>query len=42
MKIERLVQDNGLEVKGELRVRMVLTAERTPLERIIEGTIDLG
>ena len=41
-EIERLVQYNGLEGKGELRVRMVLTAEGTPLEHIVEGTIDLG
>jgi metal-sulfur cluster biosynthetic enzyme len=36
-EIERLVQDNE---KGELRVRMVLTAEGRPLEHIIEGTIE--
>jgi hypothetical protein len=28
--------------KGELKVKIVLTAEGTVLEHIIEGTIDLG
>jgi hypothetical protein len=41
-EIERLVQDENLGGKGELKVKMVLTAEGTGLEHIVEGTIDLG
>ena len=41
-EIERLVQDENLGSKGELKVKMVLTAEGTGLEHIVEGTIDLG
>ena len=28
--------------KGRLKVRMVLTAEGTPLDHVVEGEIDLG
>ena len=41
-EIEQLVQDENLGSKGELKVKMVLTAEGTGLEHIVEGTIDLG
>ena len=41
-EIERLVLDENLGAKGELKVKMVLTAEGTGLEHIVEGTIDLG
>ena len=37
-----LVLDENLGGKGELKVKMVLTAEGTGLEHIVEGTIDLG
>jgi hypothetical protein len=36
------VQEENLGGKGELKVKMVLTAEGTGLEHLIEGTIDLG
>ena len=41
-ELERLVLEKNLGGKGELKVTMVLTAEGTGLEHIIEGTIDLG
>lgn len=41
-EIERLVLDQNLRGIGELKVKMVLTAEGTGLAHIIEGTIDLG
>jgi hypothetical protein len=40
--IERVVREEGLGGKGKLKVRMVLTAEGTPLDHVIEGEIDLG
>ncbi|HMB48624.1 MAG TPA: DUF6494 family protein [Afifellaceae bacterium] len=41
-EIERLVDDSQLRGKGKLPVRIVLTAEGTDLEHIVEGEIDLG
>jgi Family of unknown function (DUF6494) len=41
-EIERFVLEENLGGKGELRVKMVLTAEGTGLTHIIEGAIDLG
>jgi hypothetical protein len=41
-EIERLVLDENLGGKGELKAKMVLTAEGTGLEHFVEGTIDLG
>ena len=41
-ELERLVVDKNLGGKGELKVKMALTAEGTGLAHIIEGTIDLG
>jgi uncharacterized protein DUF6494 len=40
--IERVVREDGLGDKGKLKVRMVLTAEGTPLDHVVEGEIDLG
>jgi hypothetical protein len=38
-EIERLVQDENLGGKGELKVK---NSEGTGLEHIVEGTINLG
>jgi uncharacterized protein DUF6494 len=40
-EIERIVRDRRLE-SGKLKVRMVLTAEGTDLQHVIEDEIDLG
>ena len=40
--IEELVRDAHLSGKDKLKMRMVLTAEGTKLEHVVEGTIDLG
>ena len=40
--IERVVREGGLSSKGTLKVKMVLTAENTPLDHVVEGDIDLG
>ena len=40
--IERVVREGGLSSKGMLKVKMVLTAENTPLDHVVEGDIDLG
>ena len=40
--IERVVREGGLSDKGTLKVKMVLTAENTPLDHVVEGDIDLG
>ena len=40
--IERLVREEGLEGKGRLKVRAVLTADGTGLNHVVEGEIDLG
>lgn len=40
--IEAVVRDSDLEDEGKLKVKMVLTAEGTPLEHVVEGEIDLG
>lgn len=40
--IEAVVRDSGLEGQGKLKVKMVLTAEGTPLDHVVEGQIDLG
>jgi len=39
--IERVVREEG-HGKGKLKVKMVLTAEGTPLDHVVEGEIDLG
>ncbi|HXF53807.1 MAG TPA: DUF6494 family protein [Hyphomicrobiaceae bacterium] len=41
-EIERVVREKGLHGKGKLKVKMVLTAEGTPLNHVVEGKIDLG
>ena len=41
-EIERVVRDGGLEGKGTLKVKMVLTAEGTDLRHGFDGEIDLG
>ncbi|MEM7397448.1 MAG: DUF6494 family protein [Pseudomonadota bacterium] len=40
--IETLVRDSGRGGQGKLKVKMVLTAEGTPLDHVVEGDIDLG
>lgn len=41
-QIERVVRENRLAGKGKLKVKMVLTAEGTDLEHVVEEEIDLG
>lgn len=40
--IEQVVRDEGLGGKGKLKVKMVLSAEGTPLNQVVDGEIDLG
>ena len=40
--IEELVREHDLGGKGELKVRMVLTADGQPLQHVIDGAINLG
>ena len=40
--IERVVREGDLGSEGKLKLRMVLTAEGTPLDHVVEGEIDLG
>jgi hypothetical protein len=40
--IEHLVREQNLAGKGKLQVRMVLTAEGTNLNHVVEGEIDLS
>jgi hypothetical protein len=40
--IEQLVREGDLGGKGKLKVKMVLTADGTPLDHLVEGEIDLG
>ena len=41
-QIERVVREKGLAGKGKLKVRMVLTADGTDLQHVVEEEIDLG
>ena len=41
-QIERVVRERGLRGKGKLDVRIVLTAEGTDLNHVVDGEIDLG
>lgn len=41
-ELERLVEDGNLAGKSHLKVRMVLTAEGTALEHVVEDEIELG
>ena len=40
--IEELVRERHLAGKGKLKVKMVLTAEGTGLNHVVDGEIDLG
>jgi hypothetical protein len=40
--IEKVVREEGLEGKGKLKMKMVLTAKGTDLNHVVEGEIDLG
>ncbi len=40
--IEKVVREEGLEGKGKLKVKMVLTAKGSGLKHVVEGEIDLG
>ena len=41
-EIERLVREEKLAGKSNLKVKMVLTAEGTRLKHVVEGEIDLS
>lgn len=41
-QIEKVVREQNLEGKGPLKVKIVLTAEGTDLNHMVEGRIDLG
>jgi hypothetical protein len=41
-EIERVVEQKGMQGKGKLTVRAVITAEGTDLHHVVEGEIDLG
>jgi hypothetical protein len=41
-QIERIVREKGLKGSGGLRVKIVLTAEGTELNHVLEGNIDLN
>jgi hypothetical protein len=41
-EIERVVREDSLGGKGKLKMKMVLTAEGTSLNHVVEGDIDLG
>ena len=40
-EIERVVREKGLD-KGKLKVKMLLTAEGTNLNHVVEEELDLG
>lgn len=40
--IEALVRNSGLQGEGKLKMKMVLTADGTSLNHVVEGEIDLG
>jgi len=40
--IEKVVRDEGLEGKGKLKIKVILTAKGTGLNHVVEGEIDLG
>ena len=40
--IEQVVREEGLDGKGKLKMRMVLTGEGTGLKHVVDGEIDLG
>ena len=41
-EIEKIVDEKGMRGQGSLSVRVVLTAEGTDLNHVVEGEIDLG
>lgn len=41
-ELEKIVQDKNLQGTGRLSVRVVLTAEGTDLNHVVEGKIELG
>mgnify|MGYP006921588547 CR=1 FL=1 len=41
-ELERVVRENKLAGKGKLKVKVVLSAEGTALNHIVDGEIDLG
>ena len=41
-EIERVVREKSLSGKARLKVKMVLTAEATNLNHVVEGEIDLS
>jgi 16S rRNA U516 pseudouridylate synthase RsuA-like enzyme len=41
-EIERVVREKSLKGKGRLKVKIVLTAEGTDLNHIVEGQINLN
>ena len=41
-EIERVVRENNLTGKGRLKVRVVLSAENTNLNHVVDGEIELG
>ena len=41
-ELEKIVNDKNLQGTGTLSVRVVLTAEGTDLNHVVEGKIELG
>ncbi len=41
-QLERVVREQDLAGGGKLKVKVVLTAEGTDLNHVVEGEIDLG
>lgn len=41
-EIERIVRESNLSGQSNLKVKVVLTAEGTDLEHVVNGDIDLG
>ena len=41
-QIEKTVREGGIGDRRTLKVKMVLTAEGTDLEHVVEGEIELG
>jgi hypothetical protein len=41
-QLEKIVREHGLAGQGTLKVKMVLTAEGTDLNHVVDGEINLG
>ncbi|MGI9386571.1 MAG: DUF6494 family protein [Methyloligellaceae bacterium] len=41
-QIENIVREKGMKGAGQLRVKIVLTAEGTDLNHVVEGNIELS